>query len=226
VTKAVTKRIKRNDFIFKRLKELITILQKINDLKLTIFQQMKLISRLIFFYILGWKIENDFPKDLKKYLIIAAPHTSSMDFPIGIMTKFILGVDIKFIGKHTLFKPPFGFIFRALGGTPVDRSKSTNMVQALIDIFNEKEDFIFALSPEGTRKRTVKWKTGFYHVAIGADVPIVMAAIDFGNKKVTIEKPYYLSKDQETDFKYFHRFFKDIKGKNPNQFEPNFNRNL
>jgi len=187
---------------------------------------MKLISRFILLNIMGWKIENNFPKDLKKYLIIAAPHTSNLDFPIGIMAKFIQDIDIKFIGKHTLFKPPYGFIFRALGGTPVDRSKSTNMVQALIDIFNENEKFIFALSPEGTRKMTNKWKTGFYHVALGANVPIVMAAIDFKNKKVIIDKPYYLSKDQKTDFTYFHNYFKDIQGKNPNQFEPNFHENL
>jgi 1-acyl-sn-glycerol-3-phosphate acyltransferase len=175
---------------------------------------------------MGWKIENNFPKDIKKYIIIAAPHTSSMDFPIGIFSKFIQGVDIKFIGKHTLFRPPFGFIFRALGGTPVDRRKATNMVQAIIDIFNEKEEFVFALSPEGTRKRTEKWKTGFYHVAKGANVPIVMAAIDFGNKKVIIDKPYYLTDNQKTDFEVFHNFFKDIEAKNPDQFESDFHKNL
>ncbi len=175
---------------------------------------------------MGWKIENDFPKDIKKYIIIAAPHTSNMDFPIGILTRFAKGVDVKFIGKHTLFKPPFGFIFRALGGTPVDRNKNTNMVQAIIDIFSEKEEFIFALSPEGTRKRTKKWKTGFYHVAKGSHVPIVMVALDFGNKKVIIDQPYFLSGNQQTDFQHFHDFYKDIKGKNPDQFGTDFYKNL
>ncbi len=173
---------------------------------------------------MGWEIVNDFPKDLKKYIIIAAPHTSSIDFPLGILAKFIKEVNIKFIGKHTLFNPPFGFFFRALGGTPVDRSKSTNMVQAIIDIFNEKDEFIFALSPEGTRKKVLKWKTGFYHVAKGADIPIVMAAFDFENKKIIIDKPYYLNGDMKIDFTYFHEFYKDFKGKNQEQFEPNFHK--
>jgi len=175
---------------------------------------------------MGWKIENDFPKEIKKYIIIAAPHTSNLDFPIGILAKFIKGVDIKFIGKHTLFKPPYGFIFRALGGAPVNRTKSKNMVQALIDIFNENDEFVFALSPEGTRKKVNTWRTGFYHVAKGANVPIVMAALDFGNKKIIIDKAYYLIGDQKIDFDHFHRFFKDIEGKNPEQFDPNFHKNI
>lgn len=175
---------------------------------------------------LGWKIVGDFPKNIKKYIIIPAPHTSNFDFPLGILARMAQDVDVKYIGKHTLFEPPFGFIFRALGGTPVDRSKSKNMVQAIIDIFNERDTFIFALSPEGTRKKTDKWKTGFYHVAKGAKVPVVLAGLDYENKKVIINEPYYLTGDQKKDFLYFHNFFKDIKGKNPEQFEPNFHKNL
>ena len=122
---------------------------------------------------------NAFPSDLKKYIIIVAPHTSWVDFPLGVLAKTAYGINGNYIGKHTLFKPPYGFFFRALGGTPVDRSKSTNMVEAIIDIFNTKENFILALSPEGTRKKLDKWKTGFYFVAKGAKVPIVMVGFDF-----------------------------------------------
>ena len=187
---------------------------------------MQSISKFILFNLLGWKVPNDFPRDIDKYIIIAAPHTSNWDFPIAILSRFAKGIDINFIGKHTLFKPPFGFLFRAMGGTPVNRSATTNMVQSLIDVFNEKEKFIFAISPEGTRKKVSKWKTGFYHVALGAKVPIVMATLDFENKKILIAEPYYLTGNQKVDFEYFHNYFKDVKGKNPDQFDPNFHLNI
>ena len=183
------------------------------------------ISNFILCDLLGWRIVNDFPKNLDKYLIIAAPHTSNWDFPIGVLVKFAKGLDIKFIGKHTLFKPPFGFFFKALGGRPVDRSQSKNMVQSIVDIYNKEDKFIFALSPEGTRKRVSKWKTGFYHVARGAGVPIVMATLDFGKKQVLIDEPYYLTGDMKADFLHFHNFYKDVKGKNPEQFDPDFHMN-
>lgn len=187
---------------------------------------MKSISRFIVVKLLGWKILNGFPKELDKYIIIAAPHTSNWDFPIAVLVKFAEGLPIKFIGKHTLFKPPFGFFFRALGGTPVDRTKSKNMVQSLIEVFNTQDKFIFALSPEGTRKKVSTWKTGFYHVAQGANVPVVMATLDFGKKQILLSKPYTLTNDIEKDFLYFHEFFKDVKGKNPDKFDPNFHLNL
>ncbi len=187
---------------------------------------MQRISKFILFNLLGWKVPNDFPSDIGKYIIIAAPHTSNWDFPIAVLSKFAKGKDINFIGKHTLFKPPFGFIFRAMGGTPVNRSASKNMVQSIVDIFNEKDKFIFAISPEGTRKKVSKWKTGFYHVAIGAKVPVVMATLDFENKQILINEPYYVTGDQKVDFEYFHNYFKDVKGKNPEQFDPDFHLNI
>ena len=187
---------------------------------------MQSICKFILFNILGWKVPYDFPSHIDKYIIIAAPHTSNWDFPIAVLSKFAKGKDINFIGKHTLFKPPFGFIFRALGGTPVNRSKSKNMVQSIIDIFNEKDKFIFAISPEGTRKKVSKWKTGFYHVAKGANVPIVMATLDFENKEILIKEPYYVTGNQKVDFEYFHNYFKDVKGKNPEQFDPDFHLNI
>jgi 1-acyl-sn-glycerol-3-phosphate acyltransferase len=179
---------------------------------------MKLFAKFILIYILGWKIEGKFPTHLKKYVIIAAPHTHWQDFPIGILVKWSQGININFIGKSSLFKPPFGFIFRWLGGTPVNRSKRTNKVQAIIDVFNSKETFVLALSPEGTRKKVEEWKTGFYFIAKGANVPIVMATLDFEYKKVKISEPYYLTGLQEKDFKHFYQFYKGVKGKLPKNF--------
>ena len=179
---------------------------------------MKIFAKFILVTILGWKIEGNFPQYLKKYVIIAAPHTHWQDFPLGIMVKWAQGATINFIGKDSLFKPPFGFIFRWLGGTPVNRSESTNKVQAIVSVFNTNETFVLALSPEGTRKKIDEWKTGFYYIAKGANVPIVMATLDFENKKVKISEPYNLTDSKENDFKHFNQFYKGIKGKIPENF--------
>lgn len=179
---------------------------------------MKSISRFILETILGWKLENDFPQDIKKYVIIIAPHTSWMDFPIGILSRMVSGTMVYFIGKSTLFRPPFGFLFKILGGTPVDRTKNNNLVDAVIAIFNEKEVFRLALSPEGTRKKVAVWKTGFYYIAKGANVPVVMAKLDFEHKKVKISEAYYTTNNKEKDFEVFHDFYAGVKGKNPALF--------
>lgn len=177
-----------------------------------------MISKFIFNTLLGWKMSNNFPSDLKKYVVIAAPHTSWQDFPIGILARNASGEKINFIGKDTLFNPPFGFIFRWLGGTPVDRSKSNNLVDAIVDIFNSKEKFRLALSPEGTRKKTERWKTGFYYIAKGANVPIILVTLDFEHKQIKISDPFYTTDDMEKDFEYFHSFYKGVKGKHPELF--------
>ena len=187
---------------------------------------MRKISKFILCNLFGWKLFNQFPPDLKKYLIIVAPHTSWIDFPIGILAKTSYGIKANYIGKHTLFKPPYGFIFRALGGTPVNRSKSANRVEGIIDLYNTNKNFVLALSPEGTRKNLNKWKTGFYYVAKGAKVPIVMVGFDYGSKSISVAEPYSLTGDIKIDFKHFYNFYKDIKGKYPEKFDRNFHENL
>lgn len=175
---------------------------------------MKFLSRLILFKIMGWKVINTFP-NLNKYVIIAAPHTSWQDFPIGILAKFAIPLKANYIGKASLFKPPFGFLFRWLGGAPIDRSKSNNKVQAIVDIFNKKDKFILAMSPEGTRQKVDKWRTGFYYIAKGAKVPIVMITLDFKHKQIKISKPYTLTDNMDEDFKHFYSYFKGVVGKHP-----------
>lgn len=176
---------------------------------------MKYLVRFILYTILGWKTIGSFPKNLKKYVLIAAPHTHWVDFPLGIALKYAEGLPANYIGKASLFKPPFGFIFRWLGGAPVDRTKNTNLVQSIVNIFNSREKFILALSPEGTRKKVTEWKTGFYYIAKGANVPIVMATLDFKNKQVKISEPYYTTDNKEQDFDYFYNYFKNVEGKIP-----------
>ncbi|MBK5209842.1 MAG: 1-acyl-sn-glycerol-3-phosphate acyltransferase [Flavobacteriaceae bacterium] len=179
---------------------------------------MKIFARFILYTVLGWKVVGSFPRNSKKYVIIAAPHTHWFDFPLGIAIKWAEGLPANYIGKASLFKPPFGFIFRWLGGTPIDRSKSSNKVEAIVNIYNSRENFILVLSPEGTREKVTDWKTGFYYIAKGANVPIVMIAFDFKNKEVKVAEPYYLTDNMENDFNFFHKFYAGILGKIPENF--------
>src|SRR2546430_128791 len=118
---------------------------------------------LLIFKLIGWRVEGSFPPDLKKYIIAVAPHTSNWDFVIGVMARSILNIQrARFLGKSQLFKAPFGWFFRAIGGHPVDRSSSHDMVHQVATIFNEHNEFILAIAPEGTRKKVTKLKTGFY----------------------------------------------------------------
>ena len=160
-------------------------------------------------------MNGDFPKELKKYVVIGAPHTSWKDFHIALLARNSWGTKINFIGKKSIFKWPWGFFVRAFGGSPVDRSKSNNLVDAIVDIFNSKDEFRLGLSPEGTRKKVKTWKTGFYYIAKGANVPIVMATLDFENKKLKISAPYYTTDSKEADFKHLKGFYLNVKGKNP-----------
>lgn len=173
---------------------------------------MKAFARFILSIILGWKMD-ELPTDIKKYVIIAAPHTSWVDFPIAMLYRVATGVMVHYVGKDSLFKGPFGFLFRKLGGFPVDRSSNNNTVDYIVSKFNASENFKLGLSPEGTRKKVDKWKTGFYFIAKGAGVPVVMATLDFGNKYIKVSEPFYPTSNQDKDFEFMRGFFKNVKGK-------------
>ena len=166
----------------------------------------------------GWKTKpvGKFPYHFRKWIIIVAPHTSNWDFVIGVLYRKVLKLErARFLGKKELFKPPFGFVFRWLGGYPVDRTHNQNMVDEVVKIFNQHDDFGIALSPEGTRKKVDRLRTGFYNIARGAGVPVIMIALDYGNKQVVIAEPFIVSGNQEEDFKKIISFFGPVKGKNP-----------
>ncbi|MBT8280752.1 MAG: 1-acyl-sn-glycerol-3-phosphate acyltransferase [Muriicola sp.] len=175
---------------------------------------MKKLSSFIFLRLWGWKIVGSFP-DIAKCVVIVAPHTSWVDFIVGVLVRSIVGEEIHFIGKHSLFKPPFGWIFRSLGGTPIDRSKNSDTVASTVEIFEQKEVFRLALSPEGTRKKVEKWKTGFYYIARQAEVPVVMVALDFGKKQVKISQPVFPTNNKDADFEMYKGFFEGVIGKIP-----------
>lgn len=164
---------------------------------------------------LGWKVELP-PKPWPgKYIIIVIPHTSSWDFPLGLLVRAVLGEDIKYVGKDALFKSLFGFLFRWLGGIPVDRSRRNNFVDAVVDQIKEADDLKICIAPEGTRKRVEKLKTGFYYIAKGAGIPILLCKFDYGNKVIGVSDPFFPTNDIDADFAFIYDYFKGVKGKVP-----------
>ncbi|WP_343486846.1 1-acyl-sn-glycerol-3-phosphate acyltransferase [Allomuricauda sp. d1] len=175
---------------------------------------MRQLAKFIYFRVMGWKLVGHFP-DVDKCVVIVVPHTHWHDFPLGLIIRKIMGKDIHYIAKKSLFKPPFGFIFKSTGGTPVDRSRNNNFVEAVADIFKKHKVFRLALAPEGTRKKVSALKTGFYYIAKSANVPIVMVAFDFGKKEVKISQPFHPTENKEEDFQTIHAFFKGVVGRVP-----------
>jgi 1-acyl-sn-glycerol-3-phosphate acyltransferase len=173
------------------------------------------INQFILHKIWGWKIEGHFPLDTPKYLAIGGPHTSNWDFILSIMSRQIQGAKIKFIAKSSLFRFPLGWLMRQLGGYPVDRKEAKNYVDFIVDTFNNKEQFAIAITPEGTRKKVDRLKTGFYYIARGAKIPIVITIFDAGNKTFRIMPPYYLSENLEEELNKVASFYRGIKGINP-----------
>jgi 1-acyl-sn-glycerol-3-phosphate acyltransferase len=173
------------------------------------------ICAFIFFKLMGWKLVGDHRKDIKKKLLIVIPHTSNWDFPVGLLARSVMNDKIKFVGKQSLFKAPYGFIFRALGGIPVNRNQSSNFVDAVVDMYNDADELNIVLAPEGTRSKVEKLKTGFYFIAFKANVPIIMVKFDYKDKAVSFAEPFMASGDYEKDFHVLKKFYSGSVGKNP-----------
>jgi len=175
---------------------------------------LRALYKLIFFRILGWRIEGQLPTE-KKYIIVVAPHTSSFDFMLGVFSRRILQFDPKFIGKKELFKFPFGYFFKWMGGYPVDRSKKTNFVDSIAAIFDEKDEFIITISPEGTRNYNPDWKTGFYYIAKKANIPVLKVGFDYSQKRVVLAQAEYVPQDVNQCINAYKKYFSQFKGKHP-----------
>ncbi|WP_063815753.1 MULTISPECIES: lysophospholipid acyltransferase family protein [Sorangium] len=162
----------------------------------------------------GWRVEGvtDLPP---KAVLIAAPHTSNWDFPFTLAVSYVLGLEFSWLGKHTLFEPPFGWFFRWLDGIPVDRRDRNNLVAAVVDILKQRDELILVVAPEGTRSRTKRWKTGFYYVALGAGVPILLGYLDFPRKRGGILHVFYPTGDIEADMAAIRRHYDGVEGKHP-----------
>ena len=169
---------------------------------------------LFFFNLSGWKIVGSLPHE-KKYICAVAPHTSNWDVVIGMAARSILRINkAKFLGKSQLFRAPAGWFFRAVGGIPVYRDKSHDMVEQVSSIIKNSDKFILAIAPEGTRKKVTKLKTGFWYIAKAANIPVVPVGLDYKKREVVIGPPLYAT-DLNNDMDTLWNFYKNITGKNP-----------
>jgi 1-acyl-sn-glycerol-3-phosphate acyltransferase len=160
----------------------------------------------------GWRIAGALP-DLPQAIIIVAPHTSNWDFTLGLAIKFLLQLRARWLGKDAIFRSPLGGFFRSIGGIPVDRSTSNNVVQASVDAFAQSPQMLLVLSPEGTRTARMQWRSGFYHIARGAHVPVIPVAFDWAAKRVTFLPPQWLGEDQQGEIARLTAMFAGVRGK-------------
>jgi 1-acyl-sn-glycerol-3-phosphate acyltransferase len=173
-----------------------------------------------FLKLTGWKIEGTLPPDAQKSVFIAAPHTSNWDLPYTLMVAFALRLNPYWMGKHSIFKAPFGGVMRWLGGIPVNREQSNNLVAASADAIRAADGPLqLIVPPEGTRSKTRYWKTGFYYIALGAQVPIVMAYMDYSTKRSGLGPLFKPTGDVQADMAAIKGFYAPFKGKNAAQFE-------
>lgn len=166
------------------------------------------------FRLMGWRIEGQLPP-LDKFVVIGAHHTSNWDFVLFIAAKFILRLNARWFGKHSIFRWPFGTLMRYWGGIPIRRHLKLNTVEQAIEAFAEHRQFILVLSPEGTRRKVERWKSGFYHIACGAGVPIVPAALDFQHRRIVIGAPFQPTGNEEADLRQLLAFYRPYVPKNP-----------
>ena len=168
----------------------------------------------------GWTIEGSLPAHAAKSVLIAAPHTSNWDLPFTLMLAFSLRLRVYWMGKQSLFRAPFGGVMRWLGGIPVNREQSSNLVASSAQAMRAaKGPMQLIVPPEGTRGKTRHWKTGFYYIAQEAGVPIVLAFVDYGRKVGGLGPVFEPTGDLERDMADIKAFYAPIKGKNADQFE-------
>ena len=174
---------------------------------------------LAFLQLAGWKVQGSLPAGAEKSVLIAAPHTSNWDLPYTLMVAFSLRLTPYWMGKEQIFKPPFRGLMMWLGGLPVDRARSTNLVAASVEALKAVNGPLqLIVPPEGTRGKTRFWKTGFYYIAQGAQVPIVMAYLDYDKKIGGLGPVFQPTGDIDADMAAIKSFYAPFKGKNADQF--------
>jgi 1-acyl-sn-glycerol-3-phosphate acyltransferase len=172
-----------------------------------------------YLWLRGWKLAGQKPSEAK-YLILAAPHTSNWDVPLMLSMAWIYGIRVRWIGKHTLFKWPLGPLMRWLGGVPVDRRARHNAVEQMVDEFNRRDELALLITPEGTRSRAEYWKSGFYHIARSANVPIVLGLLDFKNRVGGLFDVMHPTGDLKADMDRIRAFYHADQAKFPADFGP------
>ena len=175
-----------------------------------------------FLKINGWKVEGALPPGAEKSILIAAPHTSNWDLPFTLMVAFSLRLHVYWMGKAQLFEFPFRGLMMWLGGLPVQRERANNLVAASVEAIKATNGPLqLIVPPEGTRSKTRFWKTGFYHIAVGAQVPIVMAYMDYEKKVSGLGPVFQPTGNLEADMAEIKAFYAPFKGKNSDQFQAN-----
>ncbi len=167
-----------------------------------------------FLRVAGWKTEGERPS-IDRYVIIAAPHTSNWDMPLMLAMAFVYDIPVRWMGKHTLFKAPFEPFFKALGGIPIVRHRPGGVVGQMIEHFENNESLVLMVPAEGTRSHVDYWKSGFYHIARGANVPVVLSYLDFGKKVGGIGPAIELTGDFRADMDRIRDFYAEKEGFHP-----------
>lgn len=170
-----------------------------------------------FLRLLGWKVKVDIQLP-NKCILCVAPHTSNWDLPLGLVAYRSIGQKVSFLIKKDWFFFPMNLIFGSLGGIPVDRSKKTSLTDQIADIFNSKDYFHLAITPEGTRKVASEWKMGFYYIALAAKVPIVIISFDYKFKEIKLHEAFFPTGDMDKDLAHIKSFYKNINARFPKQF--------
>lgn len=178
---------------------------------------MKSLSKFILKFF-GWKVIGEFPQNIHKAVVIAAPHTSNWDLFLGYFAYQVLGIDAKFLVKKEAFFFPMNLIIKAMGGIPVDRSPGNSVVDQVVEEMNSTDNFILTIAPEGTRSAVAEWKSGFHRIAKGADVPLFIGKVDFNSKTIGLIQEFHLSDDFEQDIKNIRALYKKEWAKYPEKF--------
>ena len=166
--------------------------------------------------LLGWHVEKSKPAE-KKIIIIGAPHTSNWDFPLTLLALSSLGLRFSWIGKHTIFRGPFGIFFRTIGGIPVDRKARSGFINEMAGAFSARDRLTLAIAPEGTRSKKNHWKAGFYHIAVKANIKVCFGFIDYPTKTIGLGPTLTPSDDIVRDFEVIQAFYQDKTGKYPDK---------
>ena len=169
----------------------------------------------LYLRLIGWKTSTTLPPAVKKCVLVAAPHTSNLDYPIALATLYASGTRVRFLAKKSLFKFPLGILMRLTGGLAVDRSRHNNMVDALIDMFAHSEKLILMIPVEGTRSFVKEWKSGFYYTALGAGVPIALGYLDYGRKIAGFGDLFFPTGDYQKDLAAIQDFYRQFQARYP-----------
>lgn len=165
----------------------------------------------------GWSVPEKAPA-IKQYVLIAAPHTTNWDLAVLLAAVLDSHSKVHWMGKDSLFPKPVAGLMKWLGGLPVDRSKNQNLVGACIETYQQNDEWIVAIPPEGTRSKTERWKSGFYHIAVGAGVPIQLGWVDFAKKQIGYGKTFYPTGDYDKDLLDIQAFYAERVGKYEGKF--------